>query len=350
MCVDLCQRRAQTGPAGAQLTRRHAVLGGFVLPGLLLVGGGRVKAPPEVLEHFEKIATKLTDSYPYAPVPATAQAVRRDLPIAHAILAEGGLDEEGLRRMHAAAGRLAAMLGNAQLDTGWTGQASRTLIAAYDHAVLGKDAAGQAWCRLLQSSVELAEDQPRQALVYARDGWAVAPPGSPVAARLAAECIAASLAKLGDQRGTSQALDDAWTIVGDFAPEQRGHPGWHPNRLHPAELDSITAAAYIDAGNPHAALLHTERGIAALDRAPAVSHRAYVRTNAARAMLARDEIESAVDYMNEALEVSSARKLADIERRACAFVVSARNRAPGPLIENLKEHVRLWRATRLTQV
>ncbi len=327
------------------MDRRIFILAAASVPGLLVVRGSRVNIAPEVVDEFERITRRLTDSYARAPIPATAQAVRRELPTAHAILSEGTLTAQSQRRMHAVTGRLGALLGNTSLDSGFPGPAARRLAQASVHSRLGEDPTNEAWIRLLQSSIELHDDRPKEALAYARDGHRRAPGGSPVAARLAAEGIGWSLAKLGDRRGAAEALDAAWRTVDAFTPTQRGVPGWHPDHLNPAELDSITAAVYLDAGNPHAALLHTETGISRLDSSPATGHRAYVRVDAAIAMFERDEIEPAFTYAHEALRVSRDRKLTEVGDCIARFITRATDRgAPRGLVDDLDVHLREWQA------
>jgi hypothetical protein len=326
--------------------RRGLLLGGLALPaGFVLARSGAVNVAAEAIRHFENVAARLTDSYAYTSPAATAGAVRAELPVVRTLLSEGSLNAAGRARLHAAAGRLTALLANAMLDTGWTGQALRTLDAALVHAEAGGDATGQAWVRLLQACAEQADGDPATALVYARRGSAVAPGGSPVAARLAAEGVAISLAQLGDRSGSARALDAAWRMVEAFTPSQRGVPGWHPEHLHPGELDSITAAAYVYAGNPGAALIHTETGVVRLDGSPATGHRSYVRVNAADALLAIGHVERAVVCIREALEISEDRKLSGIGESARRFVCRARTTTPGPLVDDLDSYIRHWHVT-----
>jgi hypothetical protein len=134
-------------------------------------------------------------------------------------------------------------------------------------------------------------------------------------------------------------------MVETFTTYQMGVPGWHPEHLHPGELDSITAAAYVYAGNPGAALIHTETGVVRLDGSPATGHRSYVRVNAADAMLAIGDVERAVVCIREALEVSEDRKLSGIGESARRFVCRARTTTPGPLVDDLDSYIRHWHVT-----
>lgn len=327
------------------MDRRRLLALAPLTPIALASRGPRVSVSPEFLDDLARSAAELQDGYATAPPAFTAQRVRRDLPVVRGLLRDGGLTSGQQRRMHVTAGRLAALLGNAQLDIGWAGRAIQTLSTARVHASLGKDATGTAWCLLLRSTAQ-RHDHPGSALADAHEGLSLAPAGSPVAARLHAEGVAMCAAKLGDRRTYPAALDEAWRTLRGFGPTQRGVPGWHPEHLHPAELDCVSAAAYNAAGNPGAALLHTESGIARLDGSPALGHRAYIRINAADAMLARGEYDAGLDLMAQALDVSAGRKLAEIGDCARQFLVAARaSKAPDWLVNPLAEQIRHWQAT-----
>lgn len=325
-------------------SRRGILLVGVALPGLLVVRTGRVSPPPEILDHFRTVADRLEDAFPKASPAGIAQAVRREVPMVRAMLAEGNVTTRQKRQLHAAAGRLTALLGNAQLDTGWNGEAARTAARAHTHAMLAEDRTTMAWARLLQASIEQTEDYPHAALEAALDGLEVAPAGSPVAARLWVE-VAAAQAKLGYREKAASALNSAWEIVDGLPPDQRGAPGYHPRHVAPAELENDSARIYVHAGNPDAALLHAQVGITALDGSDALGHKAYIRTEAARALLAQREVEHGATYMREALEVCNGRKLTGIGDRARAFVRQARDTAPGPAVESLADYLRDWLAT-----
>ncbi|WP_462166199.1 hypothetical protein [Frankia sp. AiPs1] len=279
----------------------------------------------DVLTHVENRIGQITAGYERAPIGATAVYLRRHLPAIRTALVEGGHPSAVDERLQWAAGRLTALWATARHDLGDTHYAGIAFTEAFEHAELARDRSLQAWVRLWQSSLARKAGRLDEALQLARDASAHVGRQSAVAGRAAA-IEARVLGARGDRAGVHLAINRAWRIEGALSDEQKGEPGFSIDTLNPLTLAELSAAAYVELGQPDAARIYTDAALARLDRAGATGLRSMARIAAATAELHQGDADRAEALVIEALDISAHRPNAVMTRRARRFLADARRR------------------------
>ncbi|ABD09662.1 hypothetical protein ThrDRAFT_00763 [Frankia casuarinae] len=320
--------------------------GASLPPGLFMVRSGRVIprviASEDVLNHIDVRIEQITGAYERTPIGATSVYLRRHLPAVRSLLAEGGHPTAVDARLHRAAGRLAALWATTRHDLGDIPGATAAFAEAFGHAEEARDRTLQCWVRLWQSSLARKSGRLTSALALARAATSHVGAGSPAASRAAA-IEARTLGALGERAGVHEAINRAWRIQGTLSRAQSGNPGFSIDTLHMLTLAELSAAAYVELGQPDAASVYTDASVHHLDVAGATGLRSMARIAAATAALYRHHVDEAEALVTEALDISEHRPNAVMVTRTHRFLADARRiagRRQGT--NNIAERLDTW--------
>jgi hypothetical protein len=339
---------------GAGIDRRRLLAmlaagsAGLAVPGLLAARGDTVSLPhAEILTHLSRQADILTAGYERAPVAATAVRIREELPVARALVAEGGFPPAARTELHRVTGRLCALWACARHDLDDKPRAVVAFDEAFRHAELAGDRSLMCWVRLWQSSLARKAGDPRRAVVLAQDGAAYVPPRSAPAARAAA-IQARAHAALGEKWQVHEKVGEAWRITG-YLTDDQGGPGFSIDTLATATLAELSAAAYVELGSPNLADVYVQASLIELDFYGATGLQSLARFAAATAAAQRRDLDQALDVAGLALDISADRPTSVLAGRARRFVTDARATVgAAPALDEFAERVAAWGLPPLT--
>lgn len=245
--------------------------------------------------------------------------------------------------LHAAAGKLSAVLGYLAFDLG-----HRTLAEAYlgEAFSLGEAAADRdlmAWVRGLQSFVAFYAGRYHAALEYARHGQVNAG-GGPQSVRLAVAGEARALGRLGDAYAVAEAVERA------LGARER-HPGGQPvgeflsmEPLGVGRIHGNAASAYLALGDSARVQEHAERALEVFSGNASAASEALTAVDLAVSHLSGRgaDPEAAAAAIRRALDVGAGLQSDVVAARLHDFVVISRRWAGPELIETV-EAVEEWR-------
>lgn len=223
---------------------------------------------------------------------------------------------------------------NASLDLGWLAAAETQARTAFLCAELAGNNALCAWVRGTQSLVAYWDERPRAAVELAADGWRYVPETGTARVRLAA-IEARAHARLRDQRGTENALARAVQA----REEVRGADDLGGMLTFPLAKQSFytaTARLWLSGWDSYTeAERDAAHAIELYEADPPEQRRlgelCLARLDLAAARLGRDDLDGAVDQLQDVLASAAQRRTEPVARR---LLLTEAARMPRDILTN----------------
>jgi hypothetical protein len=243
------------------------------------------------------------------------------------------------RDLYVVAGWLSALLGDAAFDLGDQLSARIHLNTAWqlahetDHHALG------GWVRGTQSMIALYTGRPREALELARAGQAFATSSAIANVRLPAH-EARAAARLGDRRGTDDALDRAYRAFGSLTAEAKARSIFGFEETY---LPFYAGTCYVWLHEPakiqeYAPLVITTYDAATgAERSP--GDQALARIDLATSYLQQREVEEACRVGSTALDLYADFPIESVARRSRELGLALEPWAAVPAAQDFKDRL-----------
>ncbi|MEV6704989.1 helix-turn-helix transcriptional regulator [Micromonospora wenchangensis] len=241
-------------------------------------------------------------------------------------------------RLYTAAAYLSGLLGALTLDLGAFKVAQAYAAEAFDLADSAQQADVQAWARATQSLIAYYVGDYHDALAYAQDGLRRAGT-SPHRIRLTINGQARALARLGDQRGVDQAVDQAFTMLSDYPSSPPVSESLTLGPYCHARTAANAATAYLALGRTASVTNHLTTAITAFDAAGLAGPQALSRLDLATAHLQRPnpDPDQAAGVAVEALTLTAEQRFESVHQRARQFLTASQEYAHRPQLRHVAE-------------
>ena len=290
------------------------------------------------LEQLDADATRIAREYVHVPpVPMMVEMLRVRRRVYR--LLEGHQKPADTSHLYLLAGTLSGLLANASTDLGHLDAAGEQARAAWAYAELCGHNGLRAWTRGMQALIEYWSERPRRAVMLAQNGHRYA---ESVTAQVRLHNIEARIwSKLGssaDAERCIRAADAARSNTGtdELHDETGGVFGFPEAKSH-----YYAGATYIHLGQAGPALTETQRTIELYSGGPreqrSYGAEAMARVDNAAAQLINGSLDGAGDALRPVLELSSDRRIAQLEER----LTGLRRRIAGPEFRDAVEARRL---------
>lgn len=197
------------------------------------------------------------------------------------------------------------------------------LLEAFTLAELSEHANIRAWVRSLQSFCEYYSGNYPQALAHALDGLNGSP-SAPLKARLAANCEARALGMLGDSRGVDFAIEAAYGHLSNANPAIPTPSSIALDAFDESQIAGNAATAYASLGSAVRVEEHAENALSQIDPTSSLG-RSLVLIDLARsqALAGHGDLERACILVEQALALSSGRRIVSLQERFALFMSEA---------------------------
>jgi transcriptional regulator with XRE-family HTH domain len=243
------------------------------------------------------------------------------------------------RELYVVAGWLSALLGDAAFDLGDQLSARIHLNAAWqlahetDHHALG------GWVRGTQSMIALYTGRPREALDLARAGQAFATSSAVANVRLPAH-EARAAARLGDRRGTDDALDRAYRAFGSLTGEAKARSIFGFEETY---LPFYAGTCYVWLHDPAKTQEYAPLVITTYDAATGAERspgdQALARIDLATSFLQQREVEEACRVGSTALDVYADFPIESVARRSHELGAALERWTAVPAAQDFKDRL-----------
>lgn len=301
------------------------------------MGGANVGA--EALTQLDAMVDDIVTGYEDAGPAVLAPGVVRQRRWVEQLL-RGHQHPRQRAQLYLVAGKLSGLLGYMAVNLGRFPLARAYCAEAFQLEELLGEQDLQAWVRGTQSLGAYYAGDYQAAADLAGDGQRYAR-GGPQSVRLAVNGEARALARLGDARGTDEAVNRAYQVMGRYEPVGGVSPCISFGMYSAARTASNAATAYVSLRQPDKVREHADQAAPVFDRSPSVWSRSLLRLDIATALVVADDPdpEQGGLLVQEALALSAERPITSVLQRSREFVAAADRWHDLPAVAEVTEAV-----------
>jgi hypothetical protein len=312
----------------------------------------RTTAGQGAVSMAENALQTIVADYLYQPPPVILRRVAALQQLTDGITHEYPLRPADQTRLWRVAGIAAGMRAWLQNNAGSTEAARLSLREAHRRGELLDDPQLIAWTRYMQATIEDYAGNTEPAEHYALDGLQHTAPNTPQRALFLGDVVAKVRATRGDVNAVHQAIDEASDILSGLSLEQRG-PTTGRMIVHamttfsPLCFARAAGCAYGRLGRPDRFNDVTTDGRLTAERT-GTPHRALFRMDQALATIrsAEPDLERTAELTREGLDLADPFQTAHVTSRLDAVIEAAQPFHSTPVIRELNDYSRMWRAER----
>jgi len=274
----------------------------------------------ELLTQLDRLVSAVVDEYEASGPSALAPRVL-DQRRAVETLLRGHQHPRHRRELLRAAGKLSGLLGYMSVNLGRFPTAAAYCDEAFRLGAYAEDPELQAWSRGTDSLRAYYTGDYKLSAELARDGQRFAAKGAQ-SIRLAINGEARALARLGDARGTNEAVARAYR-ESERCPTPDGVSScisFGPYSL--ARTASNAATAYVHLGDKRRVQEHVDQALPAFEASTSKWSQSLVRLDLANVLLLdkRPDVERAAALVQEALTISAGKPITSVLHRTREFL------------------------------
>jgi transcriptional regulator with XRE-family HTH domain len=261
-------------------------------------------------------------------------------------LLQGHQHPRGRARLYEAAGKASGLLGYMAVNLGRLDLAQAYCAEAFQLADYADDKDLKAWVRGTQSFAAYYAGDYRAARDLARDGLRLAGLG-PQAIRLSVNGEARALGQLGDRTGVDAAVEFALSLTAALGAPADMTSCISFGPYGTARVAANAATAYVALGDTARVLEFAQPLDAAVEAADSDWSRSLIRLDIATALAtqASPEVDKAASLGLAALVPSARKPITSVRLRARVLASMLAPWREQPVVGELVEAVRAWRAT-----